>query len=100
MQIVPEIFGCLGRGLGSQEKAVPAAAQGKADFLLAVGVGPRGIEEGKPAVQGLLEQIGGLVPGDALDGQSAEAVFLDGDAGAAQSDVDHGMNPAFCFFQV
>ena len=67
------------------------------DVVFPVLHGPYG-EDG--TVQGLLEQIGGLVPGAALDGQSAEAVSLDGDAGAAQSDVDHGMNPAFCFFQV
>ena len=65
--------------------------EGVADLLLAVGVEPGGVEEGHAAVQGHGEEFGGLFPAHSLDGEGAETVLIDGDAGLAQSHSVHIM---------
>ena len=93
VEVVPEALHGLGRRFGGQDELVPPAGQGIADLFLAVGVGPGGVEEVDAVVQGLLEQAGGLVPRDPLYGQGSEAVFVDGEPGAAQGNLCHGKSP-------
>ncbi len=52
-------------------------------LLLAVGVGPGGVKVVDAAVRRLAEEVGGRLLGNALDGQTAEAVLLDFNAGGA-----------------
>lgn len=95
MQVVPERAGVAGRGLGGQDELPPPAAQGEADLFLAVCVGPGGVKKVNAVVQRLLEQIGGPIPGDTLNGQRAKTVFVDVEPGAAQRNSCHKNPPAF-----
>src|SRR5699024_2867364 len=66
------------------------AGKGQAHFLLAVGVGTGGVEIGDAGVVGFAQEHPGVFGGDTLDGQSAKAVLVHSDAGAAQGDSLHG----------
>ena len=84
LQVRPEALRRGGRRFGGEIERVPTVREGVADLLLAVGIEPGGVEEGDARIQRHAEKPGGLLPGDALDGQRPEAVFVDGDAGPAQ----------------
>ena len=58
-------------------------------FSFAVGVGTGGVEIGDAGVVGFAQEHPGVVGGDTLDGQSAKAVLVHSDAGAAQGDSLH-----------
>ena len=89
LQILPEALHSGGRGLGGDDDVPPHAGKGQAHFLLAVGVGTGGVEIGDAGVVGFAQEHPGVVGGDTLDGQSAKAVLVHSDAGAAQGDSLH-----------
>ena len=81
LQVLPQLPARLGVGLGGDYHLVPYACEGIAQLLLAVGVGPGGVKVVYAPVHRLAQEPGGLLFGDALDGQTAKAVFLDLNAG-------------------
>ena len=81
LQVLPQLPARLGVGLGGNYHLVPYAREGIAQLLLAVGVGPGGVKVVYAPVHRLAQEPGGLLFGDALDGQTAKAVFLDLNAG-------------------
>ena len=92
-QVLPHSLGGLSGGLGSDYHLVPDAGEGVAQLLLAVGVGSGGVEVVHAPVHRFLEEIGGLLLCHPLDGQTAKAVFLNGDSGGAQLDFCHEGSP-------
>ena len=80
-QVLPQLSAGLGVGLGGDDHLVPDAGEGEAHLLLAVGVGPGGVEVVDPAVHRFAQQAGRFLLGDALNGQASKAVFLDLDTG-------------------
>ena len=83
LQMLPHSLGGLRAGLGGDDHLVPHTGEGIAHLLLTVGVGPCGVKVVHPSVHRLLEQIGGLLLRHPLNGQTAEAVFLNLDTGGA-----------------
>ena len=86
----------LGVGLGGDDHFLPHPGKGITHLLLAVGVGPGGVEVVDPPVCRFAEEAGGLLLGDALNGQTAESVFLNLDAGGTQLDFSHYDIPFNC----
>ena len=75
--------------LGGEDDLVPNPLKGVADLFLTVAVRAGSVKIIHAAVHSLPQQIGGLLLGDTLNGQAAEAIFLDLDAGTAQSNRSH-----------
>ena len=88
-QVLPELRRGETGDLGGDKDLLPHSGEGRAHLLLAVGVGPGGIEVVDPSVHRPAEELGCFLFGDALDGQASKAVFLDGDAGASQLNARH-----------
>ena len=89
LQVLPHPLRRHRRGLGGDDDFVPHAGKGGPHLLLAVRVGPGGVEVVHAPVVGPAEQGDGLLLGDALNGQTAEALLADHQLRAAQSYCCH-----------
>ena len=89
LQVLPERLDGEPGGLGGDEELVPHPGKGRAQLLLAVGVGPGGVKEPDAALAGPAEEPDRLLPAGPLDGERAEAVFRHCDAGGVQCNSCH-----------
>ena len=79
LQMLPHTLGGLSAGLGGNHYFFPHTGEGVSHLLLTVGVGPGGVKVVHSPVHRLVEQIGGLLLRHPLNGQTAEAIFLNFD---------------------
>ena len=93
-EVLPKALGRQRVGFRGDENLVAdAVAEGRAQFLLAVAVGPRRVEIGHAALVSGAEQLHGLRLRHALDGQRPETILRRHDSRPAQSDVFHTVAP-------
>ena len=93
LQIGPELLCCCGGGFGGDKDLLTHLPEGQTHLVLGVGVAPGGVEEPDAAVIGLAQQHDRVIIGHTLYGQRAEAVFVDCNAGGAESDHFHKYIP-------
>ena len=93
VQVLPELLRVLRRRLGGKVHLAPDAVEGLSQLHLAVCIGPGGVEEADAHPISFPGQMHRIFLRNALDGQRAKAVFVHRDAGAAQSNQIHSINP-------
>ena len=92
LQVLPHLLGVGSGGLGGDDHLAAHSREGSPYLCLAVGVGPGGVIKRHAAVKGTVQQPHGLFLTDALNGETAKAIFFNDNAGGTQRDVCH--NPS------